>query len=129
MAKILAKGRFKDVDYCVRQGPLGTPNGYFIAANDSNAAERLATTYNDLDEWVHGGITYQGFGYMPNDNEIVLTGDTQDHLFILGFDTSHYGDYVPAVCQDGQKWSVQDVVDECEWAISHIGWNEKEFKL
>lgn len=132
MAKILAKGRFKDVDYCVTQGPLGSPNGYFIAPNssDSAVARKLVAAYKDLDKWSHGGITYQGFGNILNDDELFLTNDVMHaDFYVLGFDTAHYGDYVPAICQDGQKWSVQDVVDECKWAISHIGWSEREFKL
>lgn len=69
----------------VLKGPLGCWNGY---VGVPSAHPDHGRDYSDVDVDVHGGLTY-GCASLPGDGEV------PQGFFWFGFDTAHYGDYVP----------------------------------
>jgi hypothetical protein len=60
---------------------------------------------------VHGGITFNGYGYHLN---------TPKGWWVFGFDTAHFGDTI-------EKWSKEAVEEETKklfWQLFEIEWGE-----
>lgn len=116
--ELLCKGKYENYNYYVLN--LGThPTAYIeIPKEDKLYGKSYDEIYRigcDID--VNGGLTY-------SDNE--LMGISSNNWFI-GWDYAHYGDYCgyeetmpESIRTYGKKWTTEEIIEECENAISQI---------
>lgn len=78
-------------------GPLGSYNGYCVLpAGHELAAKHLQS---EPIPHVHGGVTY---------GPVIV----RDGRSVIGWDTSHAGDYNELIYPYGRRWTEEDVIKE-----------------
>ena len=118
--KVLAHERYKGYEFVILN--LGTHPTAYVNVPVGHPA--YGKNYNELDIYVHGGLTY-GSDYLVIDTD-ELNG------WWIGWDYAHYDDYhgfetsLPVYLRDhGKKWTtgeiLSDVVDVIEQLIAMEG--------
>lgn len=99
----------------VLEGPLGNLNGYVLIRDPNHPL--FGKGWDELEDLeVHGGVTYAASDLKTHDKQSL--GDDKPCWWI-GFDTAHYGDFVPEIAFTGhvqpgaKKRSLEYVIREC----------------
>lgn len=111
--KILYQGTYKNHKFCICN--LGHHPTAYVENKLKDVYEYDDPRIENVD--VHYGFTYIGHNYW----------DHKDELEYLGWDYSHYGDYLGSgFFKDGKKWTTKEIYEEVVKVIDQLIKIEKE---
>lgn len=62
--------------------------------------------YDDIDIYVHGGITYSGI---------------HENKYYVGWDYAHIGDYTFfSFSENDHKYTIEEIINDCKYAIDQL---------
>lgn len=114
--KNIASGLYNGFEYYILWY-VNHPNAYIKIPEGHPYFEKF---YGEIDSnnTVNGGFTYSG----ENLNEAYGLKNG----WYLGWDYAHYFDYVKSVTEDGRRWTVEDIINECRAVIDEVISKAKE---
>lgn len=107
-SEVLARGRYKGLDFLVINLEGRHPCGYVNVAGTSLAGK----DYADIDIACHGGLTFSE----------EISPVTCERGWWIGWDYAHWNDYTSqySFLRDAKKHNTQEVVEECLHVINQV---------